>query len=56
MAASGLARFDRDVLGLPGVTHIVLMEGINDIGFPGAKIGGVYLLGNPGSVVSLLVN
>lgn len=41
--ASGLARFDRDVLALPGVTHVVLMEGINDIGFPGAKIGGVYL-------------
>jgi lysophospholipase L1-like esterase len=38
-----LARFDRDVLALPGVTHIVLMEGINDIGFPGAKIWGVFL-------------
>ena len=41
--ASGLARFDRDVLGLPGVTHIVLVEGINDINFPGAKIDGQYL-------------
>jgi len=27
-----LARFDRDVLAVPGVTHITLMEGINDIG------------------------
>ena len=36
--ASGLARFDRDVLALPGVTHVVLLEGINDIGFPGAKL------------------
>jgi lysophospholipase L1-like esterase len=40
---SALARFDRDALALPGVTHIVLLEGINDIGFPGAKIGESYL-------------
>jgi lysophospholipase L1-like esterase len=40
---SALARADRDVLALPGVTHIVLLEGINDIGFPGAKLGGSYL-------------
>ena len=43
LGASGLARFDRDVVGLPGVTHIVLLEGINDISFPGAKIDGQYL-------------
>jgi lysophospholipase L1-like esterase len=30
---SALARFDRDVLSLPNVTHLVLLEGINDIGF-----------------------
>jgi lysophospholipase L1-like esterase len=40
---SALARFDRDALGLPGVTYIVLLEGINDIGFPGAKLGESYL-------------
>jgi lysophospholipase L1-like esterase len=40
---SALARFDRDALALPGVTHIVLLEGINDIGFPGAKLGESYL-------------
>jgi len=40
---SALARFDRDALAVPGVTHIVLLEGINDIGFPGAKLGGGYL-------------
>ena len=40
---SALARFDRDALALPGVTHIVLLEGVNDIGFPGAKLGGRYL-------------
>jgi lysophospholipase L1-like esterase len=42
-AVSALARFDRDALALPGVTHIMLLEGINDIGFPGAKLGGGYL-------------
>ncbi|HET8923401.1 MAG TPA: SGNH/GDSL hydrolase family protein [Candidatus Acidoferrum sp.] len=40
---SALARFDRDALAMPGVTHIVLLEGINDIGFPGARVGGQYL-------------
>jgi len=40
---SALARFERDALALPGVTHIVLLEGINDIGFPGAKLGDGYL-------------
>src|SRR6185503_281536 len=29
---SALARFDRDVLMQTGVTHVVIMEGINDIG------------------------
>jgi lysophospholipase L1-like esterase len=40
---SALARFDRDALALPGVTHIVLLEGLNDIGFPAAKLNGRYL-------------
>jgi lysophospholipase L1-like esterase len=29
---NALARFERDALSQPGVTHIVVMEGINDIG------------------------
>lgn len=29
---SALSRFDRDVLAQPGVTRVVVMEGINDIG------------------------
>lgn len=37
------SRFERDVLALPGVSHIVLLEGINDIGM-GAM--------NPGQEVS----
>ena len=32
-----------DVLSLPGVTHIVLLEGLNDIGFPGARLGNISL-------------
>jgi hypothetical protein len=38
LGPNALARFDRDVLGLPGVTHVVLLGGINDLGFPGAKL------------------
>ncbi len=34
---SALARFDRDVLGKPGVTEMILLEGINDIGWPNMK-------------------
>lgn len=29
---SALARFDRDVLMQPGVSHVIVLEGINDIG------------------------
>jgi lysophospholipase L1-like esterase len=42
-SVSALARFDRDALSVPGTTHIVLLEGLNDIGFPGAKLDGSYL-------------
>ena len=34
---SALARLDRDVLAQPGVTHLIVMEGINDIGWPHIK-------------------
>jgi lysophospholipase L1-like esterase len=37
---SALARFDRDVLSQPGVTWLIVLEGINDIGIggrPGAQ-------------------
>lgn len=44
LGVSGLARFERDALGVPGVTDIVLLEGTNDIGFPGASRGD-FLLG-----------
>jgi len=51
LGVSALARFDRDALSIPGVTHIVLLEGINDLGFSGAKLGEVSL-GDPDDVRS----
>lgn len=37
---SALARFDRDVLAVPGVTHVIVYEGINDIGLALGTIEG----------------
>lgn len=34
---SALARFDRDVLAQPGVINLIVLEGINDIGWPHMK-------------------
>jgi lysophospholipase L1-like esterase len=39
MGVSALARFDRDALSVPGVTHIIILEGINDIGAGGRVFG-----------------
>ena len=36
---SALARFDRDVLGRPGVKWVILLEGINDINIRGRSTG-----------------
>jgi lysophospholipase L1-like esterase len=35
---SALARFDRDVLAQPGVADLIVLEGINDIGWPHMKL------------------
>jgi lysophospholipase L1-like esterase len=37
---NALARFDADVLAQPGVRCVIVLEGINDIGFSAAKIPG----------------
>jgi lysophospholipase L1-like esterase len=37
---SALARFDCDVLSLPGVAHVIVLEGINDITFPHVRLPG----------------
>ena len=36
---SALARFDRDVLSVAGVTHVVVLEGINDLGVAFGSFG-----------------
>jgi lysophospholipase L1-like esterase len=40
MGAAALARFDRDVLSVPGVSHLIVLEGINDIGMSGTAFFG----------------
>jgi lysophospholipase L1-like esterase len=35
MGPAALSRVDRDVFSVPGLSHVVLLEGINDIGFSG---------------------
>ena len=40
LGASVLARLDRDVLAVPGVETVVVMIGINDIGFSGGLVPG----------------
>lgn len=40
LGVGALGRFDRDVLALPGASTVILMEGINDIGFSGGMIPG----------------
>jgi hypothetical protein len=37
---SALARFDRDVLAVPGVTAMILFEGVNDLGLSFGGSGG----------------
>lgn len=37
---SALARFDRDVLAVPGVTHVIVFEGVNDLGIGFGRFGG----------------
>ena len=40
MGTTALGRFDRDVLSVPGVTHLIVLEGINDIGMSGSDFFG----------------
>jgi lysophospholipase L1-like esterase len=37
---SALARFDRDVLSVPGATHVIVFEGVNDLGFAYGRFEG----------------
>jgi lysophospholipase L1-like esterase len=40
LGISGVERFERYALAVPGVTHVLLLEGGNDLGFPGASLRG----------------
>ena len=40
LGTAALGRFDRDVLSVPGVTHLIVLEGINDIGMSGSDFFG----------------
>ncbi|BAK68139.1 putative esterase [Sphingobium sp. SYK-6] len=40
MGESALARFDRDVLSLPGVKAVIIFEGVNDLGIGHARLEG----------------
>lgn len=44
---SAEARFERDALGQPGVKAVILLEGINDIGFSGNPDTGCSVPNNP---------
>jgi lysophospholipase L1-like esterase len=37
LGVNGLARFDHDVLDVPGVKYVIVLEGIVDIGLPGTE-------------------
>jgi len=39
LGVNALARFDRDVLAQAGVTHVVVLEGINDVGLALNELG-----------------
>jgi lysophospholipase L1-like esterase len=39
---SALARFDRDVLSVPGVTHVIVFEGVNDLGIAYGRFEGQF--------------
>ncbi|WP_328426706.1 GDSL-type esterase/lipase family protein [Micromonospora sp. NBC_00389] len=43
-----LARFDRDVLSIPALTHVLVHFGINDLGLPG-------MLGEPPATADALI-
>lgn len=45
MGEPALTRFDRDVLAVPGATHVVLLEGVNDLGNPPAPTAEALIQG-----------
>jgi lysophospholipase L1-like esterase len=59
--ASALARFDRDVLSVPGATHVIVFEGVNDLGFafgsfegPLAAMRSLFPAGMPATLETMI--
>lgn len=53
---SALSRFERDALGQTGVKSVILMEGINDIGFAGQADTGCAAPNNPDVTAAQIEN
>ena len=49
---AGVARLDRDVLRVAGVSHLVVLEGINDIGMSGSGQFGANPTITPGDIIA----
>lgn len=47
-----LERFDRDVLSLPGLSHVIITEGINDIGWPNTILAGPAEAVSAGQIIA----
>jgi lysophospholipase L1-like esterase len=52
---NALSRFDQDVISVPGLSHLIVLEGINDIGMsgPGGMFGDTPLA-NPDELIAAL--
>ncbi|MCW8125833.1 SGNH/GDSL hydrolase family protein [Microbulbifer halophilus] len=53
MGENALARFQRDVLGQPGVSTAVVLMGINDIGWPGSDLAPKKSLPEVGQMIGI---
>jgi hypothetical protein len=49
---SALARFERDVLSLPAISHVIVLIGINDIGWPGTAIEPNGVVRTPDEIIA----
>jgi lysophospholipase L1-like esterase len=58
MGESALARFDEDVLSLPGVKYLIVFEGVNDLGIrfgPALKMPGLPAFDQPEITVEQMI-
>lgn len=52
--ARALERFDRDVLSLQGVSHLIVLEGINDIIWPNTVLAGASQIVSASEIIDAL--